>query len=47
MSRLHNDANVLCLGARTICKRRAINIINTFMNTNFLGGKYQRRLEKF
>lgn len=47
MSRLHNDANVLCLGARNICKRRATNIINTFLNTDFLGGKYQRRIDKF
>ena len=47
MARLHNNANVLCLGARTICKRRATNIINTFLNTNFLGGKHQRRINKF
>lgn len=47
MARLHNNANVLCLGARNICKRRATNIINTFLNTDFLGGKHQRRIEKF
>ena len=47
MSRLHNNANVLCLGARNICKRRATNIINTFLSTDFLGGKHQRRIDKF
>ncbi|MFQ6723758.1 MAG: ribose 5-phosphate isomerase B [Clostridia bacterium] len=47
MARLHNNANVLCLGARTICRRRATNIINTFLNTDFLGGKHQRRIDKF
>lgn len=47
MARMHNDANVLCLGARKICKRRATNIINTFLNTEFLGGKHQRRIDKF
>lgn len=47
MARLHNNANVLCLGARNICKRRATNIISTFLNTEFLGGKHQRRIEKF
>ena len=47
MARMHNNANVLCLGARNICKRRATNIINTFLNTEFLGGKHQRRIDKF
>ena len=47
MARLHNNANVLCLGARTICKRRATNIINTFLTTEFEGGKHQRRIDKF
>ncbi len=47
MARLHNNANVLCLGARMVCKRRATNIINTFISTDFLGGKHQRRIDKF
>ena len=47
MARMHNNANVLCLGARKVCKRRATNIINTFLNTDFLGGKHQRRIDKF
>ena len=47
MARLHNNANVLCLGSRNICKRRATNIINTFLSTEFLGGKHQRRINKF
>ena len=47
MARMHNNANVLCLGARKIGKRKAINIIHTFLTTDFLGGKHQRRIEKF
>lgn len=47
MARMHNNANVLCLGARKVCKRRATNIISTFLNTDFLGGKHQRRINKF
>ena len=47
MARMHNNANVLCLGARSICKKRATNIIKTFLTTDFLGGKHQRRIDKF
>ena len=47
MARLHNNANVLCLGARNICRRRATNIIKTFLNTEFEGGRHTRRINKF
>lgn len=43
-ARLHNNANCLCLGARNTCFLRAKKIIKTFENTNFLGGKYQERM---
>lgn len=46
MSRKHNDANVCILPCDYICYRRAIRIINTFLNTEFLGGKYQKRVEE-
>ncbi len=46
MSRKHNDANVCILPCDYICYKRAIRIINTFLNTNFLGGKYQKRVEE-
>ena len=45
MSRKHNDANVCILPCDYICYRRAIRIINTFLNTEFLGGKYQKRID--
>ncbi len=43
LSRLHNNANVLCLGGRFITKEKAISIINVWLNTEFLGGKYDKR----
>lgn len=46
MSRKHNNANVCILPCDYICYRRAIRIINTFLNTEFLGGKYQTRVEE-
>lgn len=46
MSRKHNDANVCILPCDYICYRRAIRIINTFLNTKFLGGKYKRRVDE-
>lgn len=46
MSRKHNDANVCILPCDYICYKRAIRIINTFLNTQFLGGKYQKRVEE-
>ena len=46
MSRKHNDANVCILPCDYICYKRAIRIINTFLNTEFLGGKYQSRVEE-
>ncbi|MBQ7667714.1 MAG: ribose 5-phosphate isomerase B [Clostridia bacterium] len=43
LSRLHNNANILCLGGRFITKDEAISIINVWLNTEFLGGKYDIR----
>lgn len=45
MSRLHNDANVLCLGGRYLNFEQAKEIIETFLKTEFLGGKYQKRID--
>ena len=47
MSREHNDANVLALGARVLGTGPAIDIIDTWLNTSFLGGRHQRRVDKF
>ncbi|NTW31161.1 MAG: ribose 5-phosphate isomerase B [Bacteroidetes bacterium] len=46
LARLHNDANILCLPARFIDSETAINIVNTFLNTNFEGGRHERRIKK-
>lgn len=46
MSRKHNDANVCILPCEYICYKRAIRIIDTFLQTEFLGGKYKKRVEE-
>lgn len=46
MSRRHNDANVLCLGARTTTETQAYSILETWLITPFEGGRHQRRVEK-
>lgn len=46
MSRQHNDANVLALGARITGGGLALDIVNAFLNTSFEGGRHQRRLDK-
>ncbi|OFZ18383.1 MAG: ribose 5-phosphate isomerase B [Bdellovibrionales bacterium RBG_16_40_8] len=45
-SRMHNDANVLCLGARYTEPRLAQRILKTFINTKFEGGRHERRVAK-
>lgn len=45
LSRQHNNSNVLCLGGRLISEENTKNIIETWLNTEFLGGKYQVRNE--
>lgn len=47
MSREHNNANVLCLGARAIEKELALNIVQKWLVSEFAGGRHQRRIEKF
>jgi ribose 5-phosphate isomerase B len=46
MARRHNDANVLCLGARTTGPGVAEQMVNIFLETPFDGGRHQRRVEK-
>ena len=45
-SRQHNDANVVCLGADITDQIQAFEIIRTFLDTPFEGGRHQRRLDK-
>lgn len=47
MSREHNDANILCIGARVTGQGLAAEIVRTWMTTDFAGGRHQRRIEMF
>ena len=46
MSRAHNNANCLCLGARVIGSETAKMIVEEFAKTDFEGGRHQRRVDK-
>ena len=46
LSRLHNNANVMTIGARLIKKKVALKCVSTFLNTNFDGGRHSRRVKK-
>ena len=46
LCREHNDSNVLVMGGRVIGKGLAAEIVNTWLNTPFEGGRHQRRLDK-
>ena len=46
MSREHNDANILALGARTVAEDAARGLLKTFFSTEFDGGRHARRVEK-
>ena len=45
LSRLHNDANVLCLGARTIDHEIVEHLIDVWLHTSFEGGRHQNRVK--
>ena len=46
LSRLHNNANVLSLPARFLTNEKAIEIVQTFLETDFEGGRHERRVKK-
>lgn len=46
MSRMHNDANVLCIGARVVGGGLAVDIFNAFFSAKFEGGRHARRVAK-
>jgi ribose 5-phosphate isomerase B len=46
MSRAHNDANVLCLGGRVLGKGLAVALFEAFCETQFEGGRHERRVAK-
>lgn len=46
LAREHNNVNILILGERLIGKDEAIACLEAFLNTPFLGGRHERRIEK-
>ena len=46
LARQHNDANILSLPARYISLPQALEMVNTFLDTSFEGGRHERRVEK-
>jgi ribose 5-phosphate isomerase B len=46
LAREHNDANIISLPARYIALPQALEMISTFLNTPFSGGRHERRIEK-
>lgn len=46
LSRQHNDANVLVMGARTLGPEQALDCLSTFLETAFEGGRHARRVGK-
>lgn len=46
LGRSHNDANILSLPARFIALPQALEMVKTFLNTEFAGGRHERRIEK-
>ena len=46
MARRHNDANILCMGARVIGGGVAAQMMKIFLATKFEGGRHQRRVDR-
>ena len=47
MSREHNNANILCLGARVLETALALELVSVWLDTEFTGGRHQIRIDKF
>lgn len=46
LARQHNNANVICLPSRFVSIQTALEMVETFMNGRFEGGRHERRVEK-
>jgi ribose 5-phosphate isomerase B len=44
--RQHNNANILCIPARFTAIHQAVEMVDTFLNTDFEGGRHQNRVSK-
>lgn len=47
MSRQHNNANILCFGGRVLGVEIALDVVGTWVETAFEGGRHQRRIDMF
>ena len=47
LSREHNNANVLCLGARVLDEDKALKMVEVWLDTKFAGGRHLARIDKF
>jgi len=45
-TRLHNDANALCMGGRVLGVGLALELVDVFLTTEFEGGRHQRRVDQ-
>ena len=45
LTRQHNNANVLCMGARILSFEKTVEITDAFLGAEFLGGRHQRRVD--
>ena len=43
-TRLHNDANIICMGARTLGSGVALELVDLFLHTPFEGGRHEKRV---
>ena len=46
LSRLHNDSNIITLGAKLLSKKNALNCVSIFLKTKFEGGRHLKRIKK-
>jgi len=46
LAREHNDAHVICLGARLVAHREAVAALDAYLTASFEGGRHQRRVDK-
>jgi ribose 5-phosphate isomerase B len=46
LARQHNNANILSIPARYVSQAQAIDMVDTFLETEFEGGRHQNRVEK-
>jgi ribose 5-phosphate isomerase B len=46
LARQHNDANILSIPARFVSQEDALQFVETFLNTDFEGGRHKRRIDK-